>query len=81
MSHSPHGPVTGARAEQSFSRRPRLAVEVAVVLAVKFAALLAIWSVWFDDRQDYRVDGEQIARTIYAAPAASDSGTGHAAGP
>jgi hypothetical protein len=71
-----------AGAAQSHPRRSRLPLEVAVALAVKFVALIVIWSVWFDDRQDRRVDGDDVARTIYSAPAAREADrTEHAARP
>jgi len=57
-----------------FRRRRRLALELSVALVVKFVALVVIWNVWFADRQDRHVDGEDVARAIYAAPAASAPG-------
>jgi hypothetical protein len=55
-----------------FRKRPRLALELSVALVVKFVALVVIWNLWFADPQDRRVDGEDIARAIYAAPGRED---------
>jgi hypothetical protein len=81
VSDRPHNGRAASTAGES-PRRSRLAVEIGVVLALKFAALVAIWSLWFDGRQERRPSGEDVARTIYAAPAPKAAGgTGHAAGP
>jgi uncharacterized membrane protein len=57
-----------------FRKRPRLALELSVALVVKLVALVVIWNLWFADPQDRDVDGEDIARAIYAAPAVAAPG-------
>jgi hypothetical protein len=60
-------------------RRPRLAVEIAVALAVKFAALAVIWNVWFAHPASQRIDAPIIGAAVYSSEAAkADGGRAHA---
>jgi hypothetical protein len=52
-------------------RRARLALEIAVVLVVKFCALWLIWWVWFSDSGVQEVDGERIGAKIYSSTPAA----------
>jgi len=56
-------------------RRPNLAREIAIVLAIKFLALFVIWSVWFAHPEASRVDGAQVAAALYASPVAAHQGS------
>lgn len=55
-------------AERRFHRLGRA---IAITLAVKFAALGVIWSVWFSDSDSRRVDAGRVAAALYSAPAAA----------
>ena len=60
-------------------RRPRLAVEIAVALAVKFAALAVIWNLWFAHPATARLDPPSIGAAIYSSAGANaDGGRAHA---
>ena len=48
------------------SQTSRLAREIAIVLALKLAALFVIWSIWFAHPQAPRLDTERIADTLYS---------------
>ena len=56
-------------------RRPNLAREIAIVLAIKFLALLIIWSVWFAHPETSRLDGRQVAAALYSSPVATPQGS------
>jgi hypothetical protein len=55
-------------------RRPNLAREIAIVLAVKFLALFVIWSVWFAHPEARRLDGARVAATLYSSPVVAHQG-------
>jgi hypothetical protein len=60
-------------------QRPRLALALAVTLAVKFVALAMIWSIWFSHPEGKPMDGEHVGSTIYAAPSTlTEKGSAHA---
>ncbi|MEO8751866.1 MAG: cytochrome oxidase putative small subunit CydP [Casimicrobiaceae bacterium] len=59
-------------------RRPRLALEIAVALAVKLVALAVIWNVWFAHPASKRLDAPGVGAAVYSAPAANDGGRAHA---
>ena len=56
-------------------RRPNLAREIAIVLAIKFLALFVIWSVWFAHPEASRLDGEHVAATLYSLPVVVHQGS------
>jgi hypothetical protein len=59
---------------------PRYAREMAVVLVVKFIALIVIWSIWFSGPTHKDVDAERVAERVYSSqPAAPGEGATHAA--
>ena len=59
--------------------RSRFAVEMAIVLVVKLAALALIWSVWFAHPQAPRLDAEQVASALYSSqPAVQERTEPHA---
>ena len=61
---------------------PRYALEIAVILVVKFIALFVIWSVWFAGPSREDVGAERAAERVYSSqPAASAEGAMRAAGP
>ena len=61
---------------------PRYAREMAVVLVVKFIALIVIWSIWFSGPTRKDVDAERVAERVYSSqPAAPGEGATHAARP
>ena len=62
-------------------RRPRLALEITVALAVKFVALAVIWHLWFAHPAARRLDARGIGAAVYAAPAAGNEGGRAHAGP
>ena len=62
-------------------KRPHLAREIAVVLAVKFLALSIIWNVWFAEPEARRLDGERIGAAIYSSGDAVQAGRELHAGP
>ena len=45
------------------------------MLAIKFLALFAIWSVWFAHPQAARLNGELVGAAIYSSPAVAKEGT------
>jgi hypothetical protein len=51
-------------------RRPNLAREIAIVLAVKFLALFLIWSVWFAHPETSRLESRNVAASVYSPPVA-----------
>jgi hypothetical protein len=51
----------------SNTRRPNLAREIALVLAVKFLALFVIWSIWFAHPEGSRLDGRQVGASLYSS--------------
>ena len=59
-------------------RRPRLALEIAVALAVKLVALAVIWNVWFAHPASKRLDAHGIGAAVYSAPTGNDGGRAHA---
>ncbi len=60
----------------------RYALEIAVVLAVKFIALFLIWSIWFAGPSRKDVGAERVAERVYSSqPAAPPEGTIRAARP
>ena len=60
-------------------RRPRLAMEIAVVLAVKFVALAVIWNLWFAHPATGRIDAPSIGAAVYSSgTATADGGRAHA---
>jgi hypothetical protein len=61
---------------------PRYAREIAVVLVVKFIALMVIWSIWFSGPARKEVGGERVAERVYSSQAARpEEGATHAARP
>jgi hypothetical protein len=56
-------------------RRSSLAREIALVLAVKFIALLVIWSVWFASPQGTRLDAKQVGASVYSSHAVVPEGS------
>ena len=52
-------------------QRPRLALEIALVLIAKIIALTLIWQAWFHDPETRRVDGERIGAAVYSFPPTS----------
>ncbi len=62
--------------------RTRYASEIAVVLVVKFIALIVIWSIWFSGPTHKDVDAERVAERVYSSqPAAPGERATHAARP
>jgi hypothetical protein len=63
-------PLQGDDTAPAAERRPRarLALEIAVVLAVKFTALAVIWNLWFADPASRHVDARAIGAAVYGAP-------------
>ena len=60
----------------------RYAREIAVVLVVKFVALYAIWSIWFDGPAIKEIGAERVAERVYSSqPAVPGEGATHAARP
>jgi len=60
----------------------RYALEIAVVLVVKFIALFLIWSTWFAGPSHREVGAEHVAERVYSSqPAAPPEGTIRAARP
>ena len=55
------------RATHRGRRRPRLVLEIALVLALKLIALAVIWNIWFSNPQGKAIDGDSIASAIYSA--------------
>jgi hypothetical protein len=64
---------TPLRSVVKVKRRARLAVEIAVVLVVKFCALWLIWWVWFSDSAEQGMDGERVGTVIYSSPQGAHS--------
>jgi hypothetical protein len=61
---------------------PRYAREIAIVLVVKFIALIVIWSIWFSGPARKDVGAERVAARVYSSqPAAPGEGATHAARP
>jgi hypothetical protein len=61
---------------------PRYAREIAIVLGVKFVALMVIWSVWFASPARRDVGDEGVAERVFSSqPAALGEGATHAARP
>jgi hypothetical protein len=56
-------------------RRPNLAREIAIVLAIKFLALVVIWSLWFAHPETSRLGGPQVAAVIYSSPVVARQGS------
>ena len=62
--------------------RNRYALEIAVVLVVKFIALFVIWSLWFAGPSRKDVGAERVAERVYSSqPAVPAEGAMRAAGP
>jgi hypothetical protein len=49
------------------AKRPRLALELTLVLVAKMIALAIIWHVWFSDPEDQRMDGERVGAAVYSS--------------
>ncbi|TMH31519.1 MAG: hypothetical protein E6H66_16015 [Betaproteobacteria bacterium] len=62
-------------------RRSRLALDVAVVLVMKFVALALIWSVWFSDPVVRRLGAERIGAVVDSSGSAPPSPEGKHARP
>jgi hypothetical protein len=56
-------------------RRSDLALEIALVLAVKALALLLIWNVWFAHPSERQLDSQRIADAIYTSQPVAHEGT------
>ena len=52
----------------SHKQRPRLALEIALVLIAKIVALTLIWQAWFHDPETRRVDSERVGAAVYSLP-------------
>ena len=48
-------------------RRPRLALEITLVLMIKLMALAMIWHVWFSDPEEHRIDAERVGARMYSS--------------
>ena len=60
----------------------RYALEIAIVLGVKFIALFVIWSLWFAGPSRKDVGAERVAEKVYSSqPTAPAEGGMRAAGP
>jgi len=46
----------------------QLALEITLALAVKFAAMIVIWHVWFSHPEGRQLNGERIGAMIYGTP-------------
>jgi hypothetical protein len=64
---NPTIPPDESLAMASSTRRPNLAREIALVLAVKFLALFVIWSIWFDHPETNRLDARQVGASLYSS--------------
>jgi hypothetical protein len=65
MNHAAHA--TGAKALPPARRpRARLALEITIVLLVKFLLLYAIWAVWFAHPASRHLDERGVAATLFA---------------
>jgi hypothetical protein len=62
-------------------RRPNLAREIAIVLAVKFLALFVIWSIWFAHPEANRLDRQQVGAALYSSSTAVPERSEHDAKP
>jgi hypothetical protein len=62
-------------------RRPNLAREITVVLAIKFLALYVIWSVWFAHPEASRLNGQQVGAALYSSNTAVPERSEHDAKP
>ena len=51
--------------------RSRFALEMAIVLVVKIAALALIWSVWFADPMPRHLRPERIGTVVYSTDSAA----------
>ena len=63
------------RRVQAKRRRPRLAVEIALALAIKFALLAVIWAAFFAAPQSRDVDASAVAAALLSAPPSANSRT------
>ena len=61
--------------------RPRLALEIAVVLIVKLVAMVFIWNVWFSDPTSRRLAPERVGAGVYSSGSAADVQRATNAGP
>ena len=48
-------------------RRPRLALEITLVLMIKLMALAMIWHVWFSNPEERRIDAERVGARMYSS--------------
>jgi len=62
-------------------RRPSLAREITIVLAIKFLALYVIWSVWFAHPESNRLDKQQVGAALYSSSTAVPERSEHDAKP
>ena len=62
-------------------RRPNLAREITVVLAIKFLALYVIWSVWFAHPEASRLNVQQVGAALYSSNTAVPERSEHDAKP
>ena len=62
-------------------RRPNLAREIVIVLAVKFLALFVIWSVWFAHPEASRLNVQQVGAALYSSNTAVPERSEHDAKP
>ena len=56
-------------------RRARLAVELAVALVVKLAALAVIWNIWFAHPASKRLDAPGVGAAVYSSETAKADGS------
>jgi hypothetical protein len=62
-------------------RRPSLAREITIVLAIKFLALYVIWSVWFAHPEASRLNVQQVGAALYSSNTAVPERSEHDAKP
>jgi len=53
-------------------RRSRLAVEISIALAIKFALLYVIWAAFFADPQGRGLDASAVAAALLRPPPSAD---------
>jgi hypothetical protein len=56
-------------------RRARLAVELAVALVVKLAALAVIWNIWFAHPASKRLDAPGVGAAVYSSETVKADGS------
>ena len=62
-------------------RRPSLAREITIVLAIKFLALYVIWSVWFAHPEASHLNVQQVGAALYSSNTAVPERSEHDAKP